>query len=774
MPPTRNAPTHLLAVIIAAGSCLSSFATFATASQPAKLRTAVEKGMSPAGEMAAKARAALKKFGIHTFSAEEEKECVNDVEECEDGLKDGPNGGQGETSIAVDSTGQHIVVGFNDDRGFDLTPISVSGFLYSDDGGMTWVDGGQLPTNSSPGSVLPQVFGDPDVKYLGGCTFVYSSILVAPFRRTAVQTMGVHRSTDCGHTWAGPFEVAAATNPNRVLIGGEPADAADKEFMDVDPDTGRVLMSWTNFTPTSVEISTTFSDNVLTGNPPTWSTRRVVAATPADGQSSVPRFAGNGSNNAYVVWRRFPVSLGNTIAFARSTNNGRTWSAPKDITPPFFTMDQVLGNDRVNTSPSLAVDTSHGSNAGNIYVVYSNNNNGDGADVYLQRSTNGGVSFSTPIILNKAPGSDRAQWFPWVTVDQDTGKVSVFYYDQGVATSGDRTQVSFVVSTDGGRTFTRQRPLTATPFHAGWGNTTGQPNLGDYNQAVAQDGQLYAVWAGTSQAGFADNQPNLTLNVPDVYFRKFPASGAIVPAEMDLAVATGMRKAPLISADPAAEPSVITNLVRENFDEPGLPPRALPPGWSSQHGAGANTVPWITRSFCGTTSKTAFHQNANDAPDPTSSPSRWERLFSPPFTVPADTSFVVVEFDICYNTEDDPNFNILAYDGVFLRVTDLTPGRTLRSVLAEAFEERFVTGAKEHYPKHFPRSNDPNYFEDMSAWAGFSHGFKHVRIKLPGMEGSTAQLRFEFTQDAFGTCKDVRPKHSCGVAIDNVRVNAVK
>ena len=151
MPPTRNAPTHLLAVIIVAGSCLSSFATFATASQPAKLRTAVEKGMSPAGEMAAKARAALKNFGIHTFSAEKEKECVNDVEECEDGLKDGPNGGQGETSIAVDSTGQHIVVGFNDDRGFDLTPISVSGFLYSDDGGMTWVDGGQLPTNSSPG-----------------------------------------------------------------------------------------------------------------------------------------------------------------------------------------------------------------------------------------------------------------------------------------------------------------------------------------------------------------------------------------------------------------------------------------------------------------------------------------------------------------------------------------------------------------------------------------------------------------------------------------------
>ena len=45
----------------------------------------------------------------------------------------------------------------------------------------------------------------------------------------------------------------------------------------------------------------------------------------------------------------------------------------------------------------------------------------------------------------------------------------------------------------------------------------------------------------------------------------------------------------------------------------------------------------------------------------------------------------------------------------------------------------------------------------MSVWAGDSQGVKHVRLRLPGMAGSTAQLRFEFTQDAIGTCADVRP-----------------
>jgi hypothetical protein len=189
----------------------------------------------------------------------------------------------------------------------DKNPISVSGFLYSEDGGKTFVDGGQLPSpgNQAIGTTLfPQVFGDPEVKYLGNCVFVYSSIVIQKAgAETDVQTMGVHRSTDCGKTWAGPFEVTSATNPNGIVIDDVPQDAADKEFMDVDPDTGRVLLSWSNFTPVAlggVEIRTTYSDNLKTAATPTWSPGVVVAATEADGQASIPRFASH-SNRAYVA-----------------------------------------------------------------------------------------------------------------------------------------------------------------------------------------------------------------------------------------------------------------------------------------------------------------------------------------------------------------------------------------------------------------------------------------------------------------------------------------
>jgi len=738
--------------------------------------------MSASGRLATRVRKAMQSAGIKSFASvksalalDNRDACINTSDDCEDGFTEGPAGGQAETSIAVDSTGKHIVVGFNDTRGFSLNPISVSGFMYSDDGGKTFVDGGQLP---SPGdsaigtTLLPQVFGDPDIKYLGGCNFVYSSILIAKFADTAVQTLGVHRSTDCGHTWTGPFEVTAATNPNGVLVQGEPADASDKEFIDVDPDTGRLIMSWSNFTPDSVEISSSYSDDFLSGNPPTWSARQVIAATAADGQASIPRFAGNGSSNAYVAWRRFPVSLGNSVAFARSTDNGKTWAAPVDVTAPFFTMDQVLGNDRVNTSPSLAVDNSHGFNKGNIYLVYSNNNSQDGADVYFQRSTDKGTTFSTPIILNSRPGRDRAQWFPWVTVDNQTGRVFVFYYDQGVARSGDLTQVSYLFSDSGGKFWLGPLSVTKSPFKAGWGNDTGQPNLGDYNQGVAQGNKLLAVWAGTFQPGFTDGQPSTSMTVPDTFFRRVPG----LSDPVDLPVSAGIHSSPpSFDGDLLFGKHVtVTTVLEENFDEADLPAGTLPTGWRSAHGAGGNVVPWATNnSFCGATSNGAFHPEAEDGPTG-GAPTRWERLFSPAFAVPADSDLVTMDFDVCYDTEDDPNFNILGYDGFFLRVTDGTTGHTVRSVLAEAFEKEFTTGRLQHYPKHFPRSSDPAYFADMSAWSGDSQGVKHVHMEFPGMAGTTAQLRFEYTQDVIGTCVDVRPGHACGVSIDNIKVRSLK
>ena len=456
-----------------------------------------------------------KSFRYHANLAAPPKpdECEQLDEDCDATgvVGDGPGGGQAEMAVAVDATGQHIVVGFNDTRGFSLSPVSVSGFAYSDDGGTTFHDGGQLPnvTLGLAGSTpLPQVFGDADVKYVpggAGCQFIYSSIMVkglgtAPTYTGSAQSLSIHRSTDCGHTWAGPFEVTAATNPHGSLSSGNAVDAADKEFMDVDPDTNRVLIGWSNFTASTIEIRTTFSDNVMSATPPVWSAGVVVDSGNMSG--AIPRFAGNGSPNVYVAYS-VGFNDGDNIRVARSVNNGASWAAPVTLNSANYQQpDYIVGSDRIHSFPFMAVDNSGGVRQGTIYVAAATNNSNDGSDVTLWSSTNAGSSFSAGTLLDVRPGSDRAQWFPVVAVDSSTGRLHVMYDDQQSSASGDLMEISWVYSDDGGATWSAPSPLTTRPFHANYGNDGGQPNIGDYNMGVAQNGTFYAAFTTT---------PNLAL-----------------------------------------------------------------------------------------------------------------------------------------------------------------------------------------------------------------------------------------------------------------------
>jgi hypothetical protein len=608
-----------------------------------------------------------------------------------------------------------------------------------------------------------------------------------------------------------------------------------------------------------------YSDDAATATPPTWSAGRIVGNR---GQSLMPRFAA-GSNDVHLVWsdRGQPFPLRQT-SYTRSRDNGVTWEAPRGLSPASFKiMDQVLGNDRVHEFPAVAVDTSNGSYHGSVYVAYAANDSDDGADIAFQLSRDGGTTFSAPQFLNINPGSDRAQWFPTLAVDRDTGRVSVAWYDQSVAASGDLTEIVWTWSDNGGVTWEQPMPVSDRPFHAGWGNSTSQPNLGDYNMAVAQDGAFFAAFSYTypPPGGLADPAGTGNFSVPDILVRRIPqdrhqvkaaslrlesaaasdsgGNGFIDRGEtVSLTIAlrnyvvnplyatkvrgihstlsTTTPGVVVLQADgdfPNVDPGGVTTnrkpfvlafassfvagtdvelvltvrsaqhgvIVLKHTLRTGTPVattllaedfQGAAPGWVAAHGAGANTVPWVLSSsgFCGQTGRYAFHTNANDGPAG-GSPSRWERLFGPVLDVPANAQWVTIDMDICTDTEDDPLFNVQAYDGFFLRVTEVVAAPApLFSYLLEAFAEDFTTGDQFHYPKHFPRNSDPSYFEDMSAWAGESGGVKHVHARLPGTAGRRVQLRFEYAQDALATCADVRPGHTCGVSVDNVVVQAVR
>ena len=771
---------------------------------------------------------------------------------------------QSETAIAASPNGMVLIAGYNDGRGVSVTPLSASGISRSTNGGVTW---DELPIGPGGLGVLPSVtngslFGDPDVKWSPGLNsgsggFVYSSIYVRPV--DGRQGVSISTSDATGATWSNPKEVTPS------FISG---DSGDKPLIDVNQSTGRILAAWTNFTASSSQILSTFSDDG--GN--TWSTAVAIATLPAASgsvQGAVPRFGPGVSNataKAYVIFKQLTSTEAHSIMFSQSADGGATWSVPiATAATTFPAPDEVQGVDRTEVNPSMAVNLANG----DIYIVYSRNNSVGTGDVAFQAALGGG-SFSAPVLINADPGNDRTQFFPSVAVDQTSGAIHVFYYDMGSRTTGDILEVSYSRSTDRGVTFTSPTPLNDRPMHAGYGNDTNQPNLGDYNQGIAYNNVLHSLWGGTDKKPlFSDGQPAGALFGPDTYYDARAVAAAVLsvragvpelaepacvsgtngnidPGEtIDLAIplenfagnavasattltgiaatlssltpgvsvvladaaypdlaplATGTNSTPFeIVIDPSfvpgtdielslrviaggaaidlpltlasGSPATPTALINENFD--GVTPPALPVGWSSIRGGttSASSPLWVTNStFTG--SNAAFIGDLGSF--------RWIRLLSPVVVVPTPVagaqSYVDVDFDLTYNLEDEPTTQVLAYDGLTLRITDQTVGQTVRSVLAEAFATEIKTGANDHFPKHLPRNNSTAYLDDNSVWSGYSNGTQHIHMRFPGqgMTGRSIQLRFEYTEDGGGKCSAAAPPAAtCGAVVDNVVVNFV-
>ncbi len=721
---------------------------------------------------------------------------------------------QSETTIA--RNGDWIVVGFNDVRGFAFADPRVSGYAYSHDGGVTWTDGGQLPT----AGLGDDVFGDPDVKTwtdVAGTPgdpsddtiyFVYSSIYMNP---AGVQTMCVHVSTDGGITWSAPRENTIAT-----IVGA----SADKEFIDIDPETGRLFMSWTNFAATR-QIKIAYSDNKGL----TW-THSGTFNQPS-GQGSVPRCAAN-SSNVYLVW-----STGSTITYTRSFNNGGIWTGPVAIATGLSSPMNPYGSDRIGNLPSMDVDP----NNSNVYVTYASRNlPPDFGDVYFLRSTDGGLTFSAPVAINSSPGSDRCQFFPTIAADETDGSVSVVWYDQraGVGHS-DVTEIVHTHSTNGGLAWTCPTALTDKPFHAEAGNTTSQPNIGDYIQCVSQNGTLYSCFGKTDFQSWLTKSPDTYVDIsagtaagsPPISIDSYSitdtgcisGNGFIEPGESITMTVTmrniaGCGGLPLFvgyistttpgvtitSAGSSFLPlpaigSMSSNLVPYQFtvapyvtcgtkidlfvdfgvsgygsgmlpiEGPIFVGHPVATVLLSENfdGAVVPSLPagWNSALLAGTsnpwkTSVTFAASGANSAFCADIATVSHNELQSPSLPIPAGTEMVRVELDETHNIE--LNFERKGWDGALMRV--LVGGT-----------KYFSGGAGNmtpFYPWQMERStSSQSPLHDLACWSGTTTpNFAHYTMDFPDLGGQNIQL-------LFGMSTDTSTGTATGQFIDNIVVTAI-
>jgi len=716
---------------------------------------------------------------------------------------------QSETTVAV--AGQHIVVGFNDATGFgNPDGASVSGFAWSDDGGTSFTYGGQLPVTGTGDAV----WGDPDVKAwtdpnTGQVTFVFSSIY---YTASGDHSLCLHVSTDGGQTWLGPREVTTATSST---------DFADKEFIDVDPETGRVMISWTSFGSATV-MSTTYSDDLGL----TWAPVTAFSSRPEDGQGSCPRFDPT-SNKAYIVWRAYGSP--EAVSLVTSSDNGATWSAATDIATGMATPLPPYGSDRINGFPALAV----GPVSGDLHVVYASGESDPFGNIYEIHSSDGGTTWSTPHQVSAEGAAARAQFFPWVAATQTTSgeRVDISWLDQRGGTAGsDLTELIRVASTDGGASWSRPAALTRQPFHAEYGQNTGQPNLGDYVQCAARGDSLYVAYARSGEASYSTSAPDAYLAISNQTQPQAPlhltgysladsncnTDGLVVAGETVSLTPTLFNDAlwwitdataTLATSTPGV--SILTGSttfaamapggtgagtpLRIRLDESyacGQPialtltgtsgsgdwlrdftlPTGTEDGSTVLLAENFDTTPggglpagWTWTQRQGTANpwqaSSAYAMSGSQSLFCSDvSDTNWSRVASPTISVPADAAELEVSFAVTYDCEDLGNGRE-GYDGALLKIN--VDGR---DYLAGSFDTLF----QGQYLTKLVRGSgsQTNPLQDLSAWTGNTlPDFAPILIRYPGLAGHDVQIVFEMGSDI--------SVGATGFFVDDVQVRAI-
>ena len=404
---------------------------------------------------------------------------------------------QSETSIIA--FGSNVVIGFNDSGSYTGGANKFTGYSYSTDGGITFVDGGTLPTSSVGDAGDPVLARNELTGRIYFCTLGFSGS----------GTIQVFRSDDNGLTYSAP-------------INGTPGGSSeDKQWITVDnfagPGNGNVYLISRRFGGSSGIYMFRSTDDGATFGPSGGVSifgggqGAFVAVGP---DHSVYAFYYNGTSSILVRKSTdFGVTFGTAVTVVSGliggTNGdlGLTGIRQGTSTPSSF---------RSSEFPHAAVNPI----SGHIYVTYANDATGsDKADIFMKMSTDGGATWSASTRVND-DATTTDQWMPTIAVTPNGADIGIFYYSRQEDAANNLFKYYGRTGTISGST------VTFTPSFAisdvaslpefGRDNVVNSVYMGDYNHASATANAFHVVWS--------DNRDDLPSGSPrkdpNVYYEK--------------------------------------------------------------------------------------------------------------------------------------------------------------------------------------------------------------------------------------------------------------
>ncbi len=351
----------------------------------------------------------------------------------------------------------------------------LSDYSYSNDGGQTWIP----HSLKSPYGV----YGDPVLTFDSKGRIYYFHL--SDYERGSWIDRIVCQSTD-DFTDPSSFSPGSFPKPNGTK-------AQDKHWVDIDPITGIIYMTWTQFDKYDSKIPTDssrimFSKSSDRGE--SWTHPRVISFYNGDCldgdktvEGAVPVVSKNGE--LCVTWTG-PKGL----VIQESKDGGETWLQKERILKP-----QVGGWDfkipglyRCNGLPVLQIDRSGGPYDGTLYLSWGDQKNGkEDTDIWLMKSVNGGKDWSEAIRVNQDQSVSH-QFMSTFTVDQANGNLHFLFYDRSTLKKANETHVAWANSTDGGDHFD-QKIISEKPFVP-----LSKVFFGDYIAISAYNGKIVPVW----------------------------------------------------------------------------------------------------------------------------------------------------------------------------------------------------------------------------------------------------------------------------------------
>ncbi len=417
---------------------------------------------------------------------------------------------QNESSIAVNPSSPNMLIG----SAVDYRDESSTWVYFSEDAGKSWV-------NYNLGKAIPnwRSSNDPSVAYDGDG---YAYLVYGGFGDINSKDWGVNFgengvfisiSTDGGKTW----DSSNTHIPVILHKGPQTIDSTfeDKYYISVDnsvssPYHNNLYIPWKRVTPKDSATQIVFSKSTDKGK--TWSTPLAVSPRKSGSSEdttygqSFPLVATGPLGEIYLVWNDGIV---HGVGFAKSTDGGDSFSEPSIIqhynifgitndistnsqTGPVWrhTLKKVV---RSEAYPVIVCDTTNSQFRGNVYLTWAADRI---PNIYFSKSTDGGESWSNPVIVHSDTTND--QFWQWMAVDPKTGDIAVMYLDSRDDPDNIMVECYVSYSSDGGDTWTDRKvsdfnsDLRKNPF--------GSHFAGDYSGMAFYDGMIYPSWVDMRNA----------------------------------------------------------------------------------------------------------------------------------------------------------------------------------------------------------------------------------------------------------------------------------